>query len=676
MAEALGQAVLTLAVDDRQYKAGLDQSKRLAEQTGTQINRSLQVKGGGLFGDVGAELGALKGGLASGALAAAGVAVAVGAIGFAAVQAAGDAQKLTAAFTGLTGSASAAAALRQELFTLSKATPFKNDELLSAAQRFLAVGVEAENLGGTINRIGALAAQSGQSLDRVGLIYAQVFAKGRLQGEENLQFLEAGIDLNSQLAKVTGLSGQALQDAMSKGKISLNDVNQAIVLATGSMAALEGAGQSVSVKFANIGDNVQQVFLGFAQAITPALSAAFDVINKAFDRLFPSLESITQFFSPLTKEAQRFAELLEKNPRVVEALALAFESLLNTAITPILEGIGSINEGLEKNPQGLIDGIIELELRLRQAALTASGLLKIITAPARFGGILTGEARAQVDSGLQDINKAIAAKPIEVPVALQTKPEQTKALAGDLTDKLAAGMDQSAGKILDGLFKQQAADLQLKGISSRINAAKQLATLEGTGLQVLQNRLAIEEKVRQEKEAELALQRELAKPAGDGNNGTRSSERVDDLLIKQQQANAEVRLAYAEAGASLAKNAKSAAEALKGAQANLQGVLRGGFDFLTSNLQQQQLARARASVQPLVDRGIIRQGIDISTPDKLFAVAGFADSFSNSEKELGKALAENTAAQQALATKDWNVVVQVPGGTASGDVVGAVNSRL
>jgi tape measure domain-containing protein len=676
VAEALGQAVLTLAVDDRQYKAGLDQSKRLAEQTGTQINRSLQVKGGGLFGDVGAELGALKGGLASGALAAAGVAVAVGAIGYATIQAAGDAQKLTAAFTGLTGSASAAAALRQELFTLSKATPFKNDELLSAAQRFLAVGVEAENLGGTINRIGALAAQSGQSLDRVGLIYAQVFAKGRLQGEENLQFLEAGIDLNSQLAKVTGLSGQALQDAMSKGKISLNDVNQAIVLATGSMAALEGAGQSVSVKFANIGDNVQQVFLGFAQAITPALSAAFDVINKAFDRLFPSLESITQFFSPLTKEAQRFAELLEKNPRVVEALALAFESLLNTAITPILEGIGSINEGLEKNPQGLIDGIIGLELRLRQAALTASGLIKIITAPARFGGLLSGEARTQVAAGLKDIGSAASAKPIEVPVNLRVQDQKTAALAGDLTDKLAAGVNEESGKILDSLFKQNVANLQIDGILDRIDAAKQLATLEGTALLVLQKQLAIEDKKREAKEAELALERELAKPAGDGKNGTRSSERVDDLLIKQQQANAEVLLAYQEAGASLAKNAKTAAESLKDAQKGVQGVLRGGFDFLTKGLQQQQLARARASVQPLVDRGIIRQGIDISTPDKLFSLAGFADSFSNSEKELGKALAENTAAQQALATKDWNVVVQVPGGAASGDVVGAVNSRL
>jgi tape measure domain-containing protein len=477
VAEALGQAVLTLAVDDRQYKAGLDQSKRLAEQTGAQINRSLQVKGGGLFGDVGAELGALKGGLASGALAAAGVAVAVGAIGFAVVQAAGDAQKLTAAFTGLTGSASAAAALRQELFTLSKTTPFKNDELLGAAQRFLAVGVEAENLGGTINRIGALAAQSGQSLDRVGLIYAQVFAKGRLQGEENLQFLEAGIDLNSQLAKVTGLSGQALQDAMSKGKISLNDVNQAIVLATGSMTALEGAGQSVSVKFANIGDNVQQVFLGFAQAITPALSAAFDVINKAFDRLFPSLESITQFFSPLAKEAERFAELLEKNPRVVEALALAFESLLNTAITPIIEGIGSINEGLEKNPQGLIDSIVQLELRLRQAALTASGLVKIITAPARFGGILSGEARSQVAAGLKDIGSAATAKPLEVPVSIEPKTEKVTALAGELTDKFTKAADTFGEKLVTAVKKASDAfkDAQT-GFANAVNDAFSIAT--------------------------------------------------------------------------------------------------------------------------------------------------------------------------------------------------------
>jgi hypothetical protein len=151
---------------------------------------------------------------------------------------------------------------------------------------------------------------------------------------------------------------------------------------------------------------------------------------------------------------------------------------------------------------------------------------------------------------------------------------------------------------------------------------------------------------------------------------------VDDLLIKQRQINAEVREAYAKAGASLVKNAQSAADALKNAQASLESVLRGGFEYLTPRLQEEQLRRARASVQPLVDRGIIREGVDISTPDKLFAVANFADSFSKAEKELGKAIEENTAAQKALVGKDWNVLVQVPGGSASGDVVGAVNSRL
>jgi tape measure domain-containing protein len=436
VAESLGSAVLTLSVDDRQYNAGLQRAKQSADKTlGSIKGPSLS---GGLFGDIAGEVGSLSLGLTAGAAAATGAAVAVGAIGVALVQAAGDAQKLTAAFTGLTGSATAAAQLRQELFTLSKATPFRNDELLAAAQRFLAVGVEAEKLGGTINRIGALAAQSGQSLDRVGLIYAQVFAKGRLQGEENLQFLEAGIDLNDELARVTGLSGTALQDAMSKGKISINDVNNAIVLATGNMSALVGAGQSVSVQFANIGDNIQQVFLGFAQAVSPALSAAFEVINKGFDRLFPSLESITDFFKPLATEAERFSKLLEKNPRVVEALALAFESLLSTGVTPVVEGITAINDGLEKQPSGLINSITELELKLRRAAFTASGLVKIITAPARVGGLLSGEARSQLLDGLGDIQKAFTAKEIDVPINVKPAPAEVDKVAGDLSTKTQA----------------------------------------------------------------------------------------------------------------------------------------------------------------------------------------------------------------------------------------------
>ena len=73
------------------------------------------------------------------------------------------------------------------------------------------------------------------------------------------------------------------------------------------------------------------------------------------------------------------------------------------------------------------------------------------------------------------------------------------------------------------------------------------------------------------------------------------------------------------------------------------------------------IERARAAIQPLVEQRVIRTGIDISTPERLFALAGFAEQLVPAQKALQNAIAENVAATNALAQKDWNVYVQVPG---------------
>ena len=159
---------------------------------------------------------------------------------------------------------------------------------------------------------------------------------------------------------------------------------------------------------------------------------------------------------------------------------------------------------------------------------------------------------------------------------------------------------------------------------------------------------------RQQRAAEEALATELARPQGD-----QSATVTADLVVKVNSANSNVRQAYADAGKSLVENARSAADAQKGAQEGLQSTLRGGFDLLTPGLQREQILRARAAIQPLVDRGVIRTGIDIGTPDQLFRVASFAESFSKGESALNQALAENTSATQALVAKDWQVYVDV-----------------
>ena len=444
MADSLGSAVLTLTVDDRQYNAGLQRARQTADKSVGG------VKGPDLGG---AGLTALTGGLTAAAVGVAAVGAAVVGIGAAAVQSAGSVQKLQAAFTGLTGSAEAAAKLRQQLFDLSKTTPFKNEEILQASQRFLAVGVSVESLNGTINRVGTLAAQSGQPLERLALIYAQVYAKGRLQGEENLQLLEAGVDLSQELAQVTGLTGSALQDAMSKGQIGIDAFNQALVLATGDMTALQQAGKAVDVQFNNIGDNLGQLFGGFAQAISPALSAAFSVINDIFDSAFPDLNSIVDFFAPLTTEAQRFADVLGSSPATIEVIAAGLKSIGGALIQNIADGISFVSDLLSRvDQEKFIQGFINAEIVVRRLLLATSALgatlvknaelsLRAASNPIQFGKDIleAGGFGKFIEKEFELIERKwsdwVNSEPLEFPDLSGKAAKQAEAIAGNLSSK-------------------------------------------------------------------------------------------------------------------------------------------------------------------------------------------------------------------------------------------------
>lgn len=546
MAEALGEAKVIVSADTTQLDAGFKAAQRSAEATGKKIEqafsksgRPIQQAANGIeyfidangrarsvtgqfltlaerqaagLGQLGASargaagglssFAGISGGLAATAASAVAVAAAVVGIGFAATQSAGQIQKLNAAFTGLTGSAEAAAKLRQALFDLSKTTPFKNEEILQASQRFLAVGVSVENLNGTINRVGALAAQSGQSLERLALIYAQVYAKGRLQGEENLQLLEAGVDLTDELTQVTGLSGKALQDAMSKGQIGIDKFNAALVLATGDMTALELAGKSVDTQFNNIFDNLGQLFGGFATALSPALSAAFKVINDVFESAFPDLDSITQFFAPLTQEAQKFAEALGSNPGVIEVIAGGLKNLGEVIIQNIADGLAFVRGIIEDIDQKkFIQGFINTEIAVRRVYLAASalGAQLIKNAELSFRAV-TDQGKFFVDivkaggfsKFIEQEYKTVEAKwdawknskPLEFPDITGGAGAQADKIAGDLDDKLGNAGTQLATKVEDAAEKLREAAIEgakayIDAINKLTESRLQLAELRG-----------------------------------------------------------------------------------------------------------------------------------------------------------------------------------------------------
>jgi tape measure domain-containing protein len=640
VAESLGQAVLTLTVDDKQFNAGLNRAKQKAE------GAFATVKGPNLGG----ALGAIASGLSGAAVSAAAVAAAVAGIGFAATQSAGQVQKLTAAFTGLTGSAEAAAQLQQTLFDLSKTTPFKDQEIQQAAQRFLAVGISADSLSGSINRIGALAAQSGQPLERLGLIYAQVFAKGRLQGEENLQFLEAGVDLSRQLTEVTGLSGRALQDAMSKGKIGIDAVNAAIILATGEMKALTEAGKSVDTRFNNIFDNLGKLFAGFAKGVEPILSAAFGAFNRVFEAAFPNLESITIFFGPLTLAARRFSEALEDTPGVIEVIAGGLRSLGEVVINNLADGILFVSNTLENiDQEKFIQGFINAEIAVRRVFLAASALgaqlvknaelsFRAIGDPGKFFQDITraGGFGKFIEDEYQLVERKwkdwANSEPLEFPDLTGQGAKQADTLAGDLDNKLRGAGTELAKKIEDAAAKLKEAAIE--GANAYIQAIQKLT------------------------ESRLQLAELRGKPEG-----------LNRFLSGQEQFD-RTRNAIISLGPELNQALEQGASLLRsqgvGIGRELFGDLRAIFDNAVTGRSANQeglLALTQFIRDVQTERGA-EAGVNQAERDLAEVQRGLI----TSNIELREAVS-------ALVQKDWNVQVNLNGATGAsviGDVAGAL----
>lgn len=192
----------------------------------------------------------------------------------------------------LTGSVQQAKSIIQELQQLGAVTPFTSTELIDTAKRLNAFGVEGDKVVETTRRLADVAGATGAELQGLATAYGQVQAKGRLQGEELLQFQERGVALQDELRKMYGLTGEEFQKALSKGRISAEAVEVAVkrLTDTGGKYANGAIAQSDTLqgKFSTLTDGVEQLAKTIGVVLTPALKAIFaqaiqvvDAINAA-----------------------------------------------------------------------------------------------------------------------------------------------------------------------------------------------------------------------------------------------------------------------------------------------------------------------------------------------------------------------------------------------------------
>ena len=273
-----------------------------------------------------------------------GVAAAVGklAIAFAGIQAArfvfvkaAELESQTRSLQVLTGSAEKAGQIIKELQQLGAVTPFTSTELIDSAKRLQAFGVEADKVVETTKRLADVSGATGAELSGLVTAYGQVQAKGRLQGEELLQFQERGVALQAELRKMYGLSGEEFQKALEKGRIGSEAVEVAILRLTsaGGKYANGAIAQSDTLngKLSTLQDSFEQLARNIGTFFAPVFKFLIDGINAFLDRVNNGLRASAQLkaneqaaiqtrkkfgafraANPFDQEAQNFEANLQK----------------------------------------------------------------------------------------------------------------------------------------------------------------------------------------------------------------------------------------------------------------------------------------------------------------------------------------------------------------------------
>ena len=193
----------------------------------------------------------------------------------------------------LTGSLSKTNEIIKELQDFGAVTPFKSSELIEQTKRLKAFGFETNELVDTTKRLADVAGATGADLQGIATAFGQIRAKGKLQQEENLQLLERGVDITTELKNITGLQGEAFEKAQRQGKIGADLVNQALINLTNEGGAFfEGASSQATTlngKLSTLIDSTESLARTIGEQLSPAIKGALDLATKgvvAIEKIF------------------------------------------------------------------------------------------------------------------------------------------------------------------------------------------------------------------------------------------------------------------------------------------------------------------------------------------------------------------------------------------------------
>lgn len=191
------------------------------------------------------------------------------AFGVAAVKMAADAERLQASFETLTGSADAARLLLKEIREFSSSTPLQFNELADAAKKLKAFGVDIEEVVPTLRVLGDVAGATGNRIGDIAEIYGKAKVQQRLFAEDINQLTGRGINVIDQFAKQLGVASSEVTKLVSDGKISFDNLRNAMIelSETDFAGGLKRQSETLTGQFSTMRDQITAIMTDIGTSI-------------------------------------------------------------------------------------------------------------------------------------------------------------------------------------------------------------------------------------------------------------------------------------------------------------------------------------------------------------------------------------------------------------------------
>ena len=443
------------------------------------------------------------------------VAAAWSAVGLTSVKYIASIEQLEASFATMTGSAAKAADIMARLRKLGAETPFETEDLAATTQLLMQYGMDADVAIDRMSMLGDIAQGSADKMNRIATAYGQMTSAGKVQLEDVKQMIEAGFNPLLEISERTGESMDSLYKRISKGKLAVDEITQAMQNATSEggkfYKSMERQSQTINGMLSTIKDEAQElggrVFEPFAESLrSTVLPEARNIIadmNKGFQDggIDGMVNALTRRIPQLTDAGvqgatKMFSAIGKKLPTLMKSLFSQIPTLLKGAVdlAPQLSDalFSVLSNGVEiligQMPQLIPTLAVGLKDMFLSAAMGVVDLVSGITAGVDKAlkdlgliSLTTDEAfdRILADYDREHVEKLKAMIEIDPEIEVSEADFKLNSLYDEIETTLTDGLADTP-EIIDGLKKKTTEyyNNQIENINAWRNEA--LANLDST----------------------------------------------------------------------------------------------------------------------------------------------------------------------------------------------------